>query len=226
MKVFPVPVAIARIIWRFRLANRVFCRGIRVPLVRANKRVIIRREENLAKRSFEIEGEKSAERLRRVEVRDLPRTVQIAADIMVPDHFAVRGIEKRSAKAAKNNRARRDPTRVPISLAQYVLRAEAELLCFNDPENLTCCANRVIGRAMVGRIFLNGAAIEFRKRGVRCERHHAPAGRAEARVDKLLAREPFRVLWRGGGHRFHNSAFPGRRSPHDFPRNMLEKVVV
>ncbi len=50
---------------------------------------------------------------------------------------------------------------VALGLGENVLRTEREFLCFDDAEDLAVRAEGVVGRAVVGRVFLDRAAIDF-----------------------------------------------------------------
>ena len=115
---------------------------------------------------------------------DLPRAVQLVADVMEPDHLAVRGVEERAADAVEVEAAVVEPASVALGLGEDVLGADRQLLGFDDADGPVVEPEGVVGRT-VGRLLLfgpeGGAGLSLPAR---------PAGRVEQGVDPPLPGEP------------------------------------
>src|SRR5205823_1697250 len=92
-----------------------------------------------------------------VEVRNLTRPIQIVADVVIPNDFAIGGVEKRNPEAAEVKGALDHAPRIALRLREDVLRTERELLCLNNSQNPTADGERIIGRPALGRKLLDRA---------------------------------------------------------------------
>ena len=92
------------------------------------------------------------------------RTIQMVANVMMPDYFAVRGIEEGNTVAVKAQRVCGCSSRISFRLREDILRAKRELLCLNDAENPTSDAERVICWSVVRLVFFDCAAVVRGKR--------------------------------------------------------------
>lgn len=90
---------------------------------------------------------------------DLPGAIQAVANIVMPDDFAVSGIEKRYPATAEIERIDGCAPRVAFGLGQNVLRAEGEFLGCNNAEQPATDAQGVIGWSMFRGVFNESAAM-------------------------------------------------------------------
>src|SRR5262249_1936311 len=131
----------------------------------------------------EIAGEHLAERVRRVETRDLSRPIQLVANILKPEHLAIRGVQERNVIPTEVEAACVNAFRISFGLPENVLRSEGDLLRFDDAQQLTIDDERVIRRTICGRVLLDRMALVLGKCTIRVERHDLPSPRPELGVD-------------------------------------------
>jgi len=79
----------------------IFGRGVRLSLVAAYETVIVRRCEEPLAVGFEISPHKFKERIGRMKPEHLARPIQLVPDVVMPDNFSVRRVEKRNPEPAK-----------------------------------------------------------------------------------------------------------------------------
>lgn len=75
-----------------------FRRGVRLFLVLADERVIVRHAEELLAVGFEIAPHKFKERTGRMKAEYLAGSIQFVPDVVIPDDFAVCRMEKRNSE--------------------------------------------------------------------------------------------------------------------------------
>ncbi len=155
--------------------NGLFDRGVRFSLVRPKARMAIGPGKKRIGRGLKIAPQEFAERFGSVKTRYLMRTVQGMTHVVVPDDFAVRGIEERDSEAIEVKGARREAPRVSIGLRQNLLWAKRQLLGLDYTEDLTTHAEGVISRAAFGREFFDRAIFVVAQGAVRLEGSNAPA---------------------------------------------------
>jgi len=125
-----------------------------------------------------------------VEGCNAARAVERVADVVEPENFAVRGVEERDAETAEVEGAVGNAAGVAFGLAQYVLRAQCDLLGLDNAEQLAD-GEGVVSRAVGGRKLREGVVRVSPQRAMRVERSDHPAARRKLRVDPFLAGCPF-----------------------------------
>src|SRR5439155_7488386 len=121
------------------------------------------------------------------------RTVQIVADVMEPQHFAIRRVQKWDMKSIEVERIRGCAARVSLRLNENVLWAKTQLLGFYDGQDATVRYQHIIGGAVIGGVFLGGVIAIRGHRPSRVEGNDLPALRFQPPVNSPLAsfRLPF-----------------------------------
>ncbi len=90
--------------------------GVGFDLIGAEHRMRVRRGAEASAGGVEVEREHFLQGRRGVEQRDAAGTIERAADIVEPNHFAVAGIEKRDAEIAKGKSILRCAARISLCL--------------------------------------------------------------------------------------------------------------
>src|SRR5712692_8022563 len=138
-----------------------------------------------------------------MEASDTPRPIQGVADIVVPDDLTIGRIEKRDTVATEVQRVFSRTLGVAFRLGQNVLWAKAEPFGFDNAEKLTADAEGIVCRAVVDRVFLNGATVEGAEWLARVERNDAPPSCLQLGVYPILASEPLRFFRRAASHCYY-----------------------
>src|SRR5581483_6832422 len=108
----------------------------------------------------EVPHQLLAQRGRSMERSNFTRTVRCLANVVVPDHLAVRGIQERHAVSPKIEASAPERLRVARGLAQDGHWAASRLLAFKHPNNSSIDAERVVGRPSRRRVFLDSARVK------------------------------------------------------------------
>jgi hypothetical protein len=127
-----------------------------------------------------------------VKVRDLPRTVALIANIVMPDHLPIRRVQERDAVLAPRHARLVQAASVPLRLRQNILRAKRELLRLNNTNDPATHDERVIRRPRRGRELLNSTTIKRQERPLRIWRD-PPTGTSQLFINELFPRYPFRI---------------------------------
>src|SRR5690242_19651386 len=99
-------------------------------------------------RCVEVASEHLAQRVRRMEARDLARPVQFAADVLEPEYLAIRGVQKRDPVSAEVEGTAINTLGVPLRLGENVLGPECHLLRLHDTQQLPVDNEGVISRSI------------------------------------------------------------------------------
>src|SRR5437764_334716 len=112
----------------------------------------------------------------------------------MPDHLAIRGVEKWDSKAAEVERARLQTLRITFCLSEDILWSQREFLRFNDSGNAAVRAQCVVRRTIFGRIFFDSTCVVGGQRLCHIKfslGDNFPPGLREAMVDELLPSQSF-----------------------------------
>lgn len=130
-------------------------RRIRVELVRTEPMMRVGVLAKPAAFGVQIPREHLPQRFGRVESGDPTRTVQFVANVLKPQHLAVRRIQKRHEITVEVKRAVVHALRIPLGLGEYVLRPQRDFFRFDYAKESSINNERVVGRAVRGRKLLN-----------------------------------------------------------------------
>lgn len=111
------------------------------------------------------------------------RPVQLMADIVKPDDFAVSRVKKGNMKAVEVEWIVSRASRISFGLCKHVLRTESEFLCFNDPEQYGVNIQRVIGGTVGRFVFFNIALSEVAQISRSVKASDVPPGASKLRID-------------------------------------------
>ena len=148
----------------------------------------------------EVALQQLPERVGRVEPGDRPRRVQLVPNVVEPGDFAVGRVQERNAEATEIEAALREATGVALRLDENILRAEAELLGLDDPQDVAVRTQRVVCRALVGWVFLQGVVLIETRRPHRTLSNKVPTRIGETLVNSTLSGLPLRLLPFGHTH--------------------------
>ena len=143
-----------------------------------------------AARALEVAIEHFPQRSGSVKPSYGARPVQLMADIMKPDDFAVGRVKKRNVKAVEVKWIVGRAARVSFGLGEDILRTEGESLRFNDAEQNRVNVQRVIGRPVVSLVLFD-SALRVVAQASRCvEGSYGPPGASKLRIDSRSSSLP------------------------------------
>src|ERR1700730_13925956 len=99
-----------------------------------------------------------------MKLSDSMRAVQGISDVVMPDDFAIGRIQKWNSIPPKVERAAGGTFGISLSLRQYALWPERQLLGFDNADNLAIHAKCVIGGAVLSFELLNSTTVVGRER--------------------------------------------------------------
>ena len=177
-----------------------FDAGVGVALVRAKAGVGIGGVAEFFDIAVEIVLEEFGEGGGGVEGGDFAGGVEGAANVVVPDDFAVGGVEEGDAEGPGSVGGLGEAFGIAFGLQEDVLGAEAEFFGFDDAEEMAVAAEDIVGGAIGGFEFFDGGVGVAGKIFNLAKGEDFPAGGAQFSVDYALSREPFGICRGWGGH--------------------------